>query len=199
MYYNVICILYALLCRQNFILVKSGCYNLHPVHTKNDIDPLIFQDNKSGVKHLPSKLEWDFTGHLISNDLASGCADRIRHLGSTESNADLLSIGQAQEIMQSSRIKQNNDRVLVQKEHTDKNLLTKRNLLQRSEVGMANPRRQWVDCSLQLSDRWWWALGAKPYRGWGHSREKCPISPQLKHENPTPVDCGARGGAAIRG
>jgi hypothetical protein len=26
MYYIVICILYALLCRQNFILVKSGCY-----------------------------------------------------------------------------------------------------------------------------------------------------------------------------
>jgi hypothetical protein len=26
MCYNVICILYALLCRQNFILVKSGCY-----------------------------------------------------------------------------------------------------------------------------------------------------------------------------
>jgi hypothetical protein len=26
MYYNVICILYALLCRQNCILVKSGCY-----------------------------------------------------------------------------------------------------------------------------------------------------------------------------
>jgi hypothetical protein len=27
MYYNLICILYALLCGQNFILVKSGCYN----------------------------------------------------------------------------------------------------------------------------------------------------------------------------
>ncbi len=26
--YNLICILYALLCGQNFILVKSGCYNL---------------------------------------------------------------------------------------------------------------------------------------------------------------------------
>jgi hypothetical protein len=26
MYYNLICILYALLCGQNFILVKSGCY-----------------------------------------------------------------------------------------------------------------------------------------------------------------------------
>jgi hypothetical protein len=27
MYYNLICILYALLCGQNFILVKSGCYS----------------------------------------------------------------------------------------------------------------------------------------------------------------------------
>jgi hypothetical protein len=26
MYYHLICILYALLCGQNFILVKSGCY-----------------------------------------------------------------------------------------------------------------------------------------------------------------------------
>jgi hypothetical protein len=30
MYYNVICILYALLCRQNFILLKSGCYIFVP-------------------------------------------------------------------------------------------------------------------------------------------------------------------------
>jgi hypothetical protein len=28
MYYKLICILYALLCGQNFILVKSGCYIL---------------------------------------------------------------------------------------------------------------------------------------------------------------------------
>jgi hypothetical protein len=27
MHYKLICILYALLCGQNFILVKSGCYN----------------------------------------------------------------------------------------------------------------------------------------------------------------------------
>jgi hypothetical protein len=26
MYYKLICILYALLCGQNFILIKSGCY-----------------------------------------------------------------------------------------------------------------------------------------------------------------------------
>jgi hypothetical protein len=34
MYYNVICILYALLCRQNFILVKSGCYTRDPRHLR---------------------------------------------------------------------------------------------------------------------------------------------------------------------
>jgi hypothetical protein len=49
--------------------------------------------------------------------------------------------------------------VLVQKERIGKNLLTKRNLLQRSEVGMANPRRQWVDRNLRLTDRWWWGPG----------------------------------------
>jgi hypothetical protein len=31
MYYNLICILYALLCGQNFILVKSGCYRGHGI------------------------------------------------------------------------------------------------------------------------------------------------------------------------
>jgi hypothetical protein len=30
MYYKLICILYALLCGQNFIFVKSGCYNIAP-------------------------------------------------------------------------------------------------------------------------------------------------------------------------
>jgi hypothetical protein len=109
--------------------VQHNSMHLHTVHTKNDIDPLIFQDNKSGMKHSPSKLEWDFTGHLISNHSASGSADRRRHLGSTESKAGLLTTGQAKEIMRSSKIKQNNDRVLLQKEHTSKNLLTKRNLL----------------------------------------------------------------------
>jgi hypothetical protein len=29
MYYKLICILYVLLCGQNFILIKSGCYNVH--------------------------------------------------------------------------------------------------------------------------------------------------------------------------
>jgi hypothetical protein len=28
MYYNLICIFYALLCGQNFILVKNGCYTI---------------------------------------------------------------------------------------------------------------------------------------------------------------------------
>jgi hypothetical protein len=88
-------------------------------------------------------------------------ANRIRHLGSIESNVGLLSTGQAQEIMRSFRIKQNNDRLLVQKERTGKNLLTKRNLLQCSEVGTANPRRRWVDCNFRLTDRWWRGPGSE--------------------------------------
>jgi hypothetical protein len=33
MYYKLLCILYALLCGQNFILVKSGCYSGYRVLT----------------------------------------------------------------------------------------------------------------------------------------------------------------------
>jgi hypothetical protein len=73
--------------------VQHGSMHLHPVHTKNDIDSLPFQDNKSGRKHSPVKLKWDFMGHLISNHSASESADRVRHLDNTESNPSLLSIG----------------------------------------------------------------------------------------------------------
>jgi hypothetical protein len=73
--------------------VQHGSMHLHLAHTKNDIDPLPFQDNKSGKKHLPSKLKWDFMGHLISNHSAPESADKVRHLGSTESKPNLLSIG----------------------------------------------------------------------------------------------------------
>jgi hypothetical protein len=57
--------------------------------------------------------------------------------------------------MRSHKIEQNNDRMLVQKECTSKNFLTKRDLLQRSEVGAANSQGRWADCSLRLTDRWW--------------------------------------------
>jgi CRISPR/Cas system-associated protein Csm6 len=67
--------------------------HLHLVHTKNDIDLVALQDNKSGRKHSPGKLKWDFMGHLISNHSASESADRVRLLGSTESKPDLLSTG----------------------------------------------------------------------------------------------------------
>jgi hypothetical protein len=36
MYYKLICILYALLCGQNFIPVKSGCYSHGAAHTKGE-------------------------------------------------------------------------------------------------------------------------------------------------------------------
>jgi hypothetical protein len=70
--------------------VQHGSMHLHPVHTKNDIDPLAFQDDKSSQKHSPGKLKWDFTGHLISNHSTSRSVDRVRHLGSTENKPDLL-------------------------------------------------------------------------------------------------------------
>jgi hypothetical protein len=73
--------------------VQHNSMHLHPVHTKNDIDPLAFQDDKGGRKRLPDKLKWDFLGNLISNHSASESANRIRHLGSIESNVGLLSIG----------------------------------------------------------------------------------------------------------
>jgi hypothetical protein len=73
--------------------VQHSSMHLHLVHTKNDIDSLTFQDDKSGRKYSPGKIKWDFTGYLISNHSASGGADRIRHLGSTKSKPDLLSTG----------------------------------------------------------------------------------------------------------
>jgi hypothetical protein len=72
--------------------VQYSLMHLHPVHAKNDINSLTFQDDKGGGKHSPSKLKWDFTNHLISNHSASQSADRVRHLGSTESKPGLLSI-----------------------------------------------------------------------------------------------------------
>jgi hypothetical protein len=71
--------------------VQHGSMHLHPVHAKNNIDSLTFQDEKGGGKHSPSKLKWDFMDHLSSNHSASGSADRVRHLGRTESKPDLLS------------------------------------------------------------------------------------------------------------
>jgi hypothetical protein len=48
MYYNVICILYALLCRQNFILVKSGCYTskIENILTTLDITRVAPSENR---------------------------------------------------------------------------------------------------------------------------------------------------------
>jgi hypothetical protein len=60
--------------------VQHNSMHLHLVRTKNDIDFLTFQDDKSGRKHSLGKLKWDFMAHLISNHSASGSADRIRYL-----------------------------------------------------------------------------------------------------------------------
>jgi hypothetical protein len=141
----------------------------------------------AGSSILPSHfVPWDFMGHLISNHSTCESANRIRHLGSIDSNAGLLSIGQAQEIMRSSRIKQNNDRVLVQKERTVKNLLTKRNLLQRSEVGTTNPRRRWVDHNLQLTDRWWQGPRSETLLRLGTLTGEVPNLPTVEAQKPYP-------------
>jgi hypothetical protein len=124
--------------------------------------------------------------HLIRNHSASGSANRIRHLGSIESNTGLLSTGQAQEIMRSSRIKQNNDRVLVQKERTDKNLFTKRNLLQCSEIGMANPQRRWVNRNLRLTNMWWWGPGSKTLSRLGTLTGEVSNLPTVEAQKPYP-------------
>jgi hypothetical protein len=47
MYYNLIRILYALLCGQNFILVKSGCYS---DYTQQDLSTVI--------KRPPLDMQW---------------------------------------------------------------------------------------------------------------------------------------------
>jgi hypothetical protein len=61
--------------------------------------------------------------------------------------------------------------VLVQKERIGKNLLTKRNLLQRSEVGMAN---------IQLTDRWWQGLGSETLPRLGTLTGEVPNLPTVE-------------------
>jgi hypothetical protein len=73
--------------------VQHRSMHLHQVHSKNDIDSLTFQDDKSGGEHSPSKLEWDFIDHLIDNHLASGSDNGIRGWCSIEVELGLLSIG----------------------------------------------------------------------------------------------------------
>jgi hypothetical protein len=73
--------------------VQHSSMHLHPVHTKDGINSLTFQDNKSDGKHSPSKLERDFMNHLIGNHSASGSANGIRDWCSTEVELGLLSIG----------------------------------------------------------------------------------------------------------
>jgi hypothetical protein len=63
--------------------VQHSSMHLHPVHTKNDIDSLTFQDDKSGGKHSPNKLEWDFMDHLVGNHSASESVNGIRSWCST--------------------------------------------------------------------------------------------------------------------
>jgi hypothetical protein len=74
MYYNLICILYALLCGQNFILVKSGCYTHKEYVT--------FGDDKKG-KILGSNII-KVNDHFTLNDVT--LVDKLRY--------NLLSVSQ---------------------------------------------------------------------------------------------------------
>jgi hypothetical protein len=55
MYYKLICILYALLCGQNFILVKNGCYKVNPDRRQNPrgCGDLAALENRWLWNHLP--------------------------------------------------------------------------------------------------------------------------------------------------
>jgi hypothetical protein len=76
--------------------------------------------------------------------------------------------------------------VLVKKERTDKNLLTKRNLLQRSEVGMANPGRRWAHRNLRLTDRWWRGLGSETLLRLGTLTREVLNLPTVEAHKPYP-------------
>jgi hypothetical protein len=71
--------------------VQNSLVHLHLVHTKNNIDSLAIQDDKTSREHSHDKLEWDFMGHPIGNHSADGSGDIIWHFCSTESKLSLLS------------------------------------------------------------------------------------------------------------
>jgi hypothetical protein len=133
--------------------VQNSLVHLHLVHTKNNIDSLAIQDDKTSREHSHDKLEWDFMGHPIGNHSADGSADIIWHFCSTESKLSLLSTGLAHEVIRCSKIELYNDWMLQQEEHTSKNFLTRRNLLDHSEVGTTNSRRRWANHCLLLTAR----------------------------------------------
>jgi hypothetical protein len=82
MYYKLICILYALLCGQNFILVKSGCYT-NQQHTHGNNDPFAkfkftippFYGLYDAEAYLDWKMTVDnkFSSHLVPKQ------HRVRH------------------------------------------------------------------------------------------------------------------------
>jgi hypothetical protein len=71
--------------------VQNSFVHLHPVHTKNNVDALTFQDDKTGRKHSPNKFEWDFMDLSIGNHSASRSANRIWYFCSRKSKLSLLS------------------------------------------------------------------------------------------------------------
>jgi hypothetical protein len=71
--------------------IQYSFMHLHLVHTKNNIYPLTFQDDKTSWDHSPDKLKWDFMDHTIDNHLTSRSANGIQYFSSLESKLCLLS------------------------------------------------------------------------------------------------------------
>jgi hypothetical protein len=71
MYYKLICILYALICGQNFILVKSGCYTLLC---------LMGSSHRSCTHTIPWFSHRSFTEHPSGSAIAAFPQSRLVHL-----------------------------------------------------------------------------------------------------------------------
>jgi hypothetical protein len=59
--------------------IQNSLVPLHPVHTKNDIYSLTFQDDETGWEHSPDEFKWNYTDHMIGNHSASGSGNGIRY------------------------------------------------------------------------------------------------------------------------
>jgi hypothetical protein len=94
MYYNLICILYALLCGQNFTLVKSGCYNLFTELFRELLDlPELHRGMVCGVVHRALRagavaIGW-LTGVFVTSRTATAPTHRCSY-GSGRSGQRLV-------------------------------------------------------------------------------------------------------------
>jgi hypothetical protein len=79
MYYKLLCILYALLCGQNFILVKSGCYTdvvfLHLVGCVGQVVHFGASWSETSMHHVSCSggTSMDFTISALRDVMLNGC------------------------------------------------------------------------------------------------------------------------------